>query len=563
MPPDGGQTPVGRFHQREVLMRDREPRRPMPVDQAILWKPLSDPHYVVASLQAGDGGRRKIFVRQQVLSRVEALAHGHGRRKCGLLVGQAYHCPVTDAEFLVIESLAEHGPVSDETEIVAAITDAVATHKAAHGGFHIGADHSRLVIGWYRGIASVEAQPSLATAAVHKSLFTQPWQTTLVMGETARAQGAAFFLHDTVNSRWFLAPFYELPDHLAKPPQPKRSVVNWPQYITADTVVAAVRELTAPVEVADVPVVKANEPTASPYLRPRPNGARPAARVGGFDAPIDTPSREAHIVAPDLPSASSPPQDPMAPVVLDAETPLVTPAPLADRAVRRPIHNGADVPPQARETAPTRRASKLREKFSFVDDRDQKAGGRVARAIADDDDTTIGDDPARYVELARSEGFFVAARFDAPRSSKSSEVLWVLNEPYSGLLLALVTTDSEIVDAVLHYNLQTDEDGLQRVPFAEHRDAESKTIYVRETCVEGLRARCRRLRATNALVREWRVTPTMSFLTPAEWESGASLDVASEGGAGAFRDLNNARIAELPEGVRTQFHLGVPSDASA
>ena len=37
-------------------MRDHVTRRPMPVEQSILWKPLRDSHYVVASLQPADSG---------------------------------------------------------------------------------------------------------------------------------------------------------------------------------------------------------------------------------------------------------------------------------------------------------------------------------------------------------------------------------------------------------------------------------------------------------------------------------------------------------------------------
>ena len=184
------------------------------------------------------------------------------------------------------------------------------------------------------------------------------------------------------------------------------------------------------------------------------------------------------------------------------------------------------------------------------------------RRVTDADDTVLGDDPGRYIELARTEGFFIASRFDTVSDSSRPEALWILNEPYSGMLLAVVATPSEVVDATLHYNLQTDDVGLSKTPSPEHRDVETKTIYVRETCADSLRARCRRLRATNALVREWKVTPRISFLTPGEWES-----LPSDGGINRGVDmigyLNNARIAELPEGVRNQFHLVAGHEASA
>ena len=84
-------------------MRAHVARQPMPVEQSILWKPLRDPHYVVASLQIGDGGRRKVFVRQRVLARVESLVRSHGRRTFGILLGRLYQCSTSGVEYIVIE----------------------------------------------------------------------------------------------------------------------------------------------------------------------------------------------------------------------------------------------------------------------------------------------------------------------------------------------------------------------------------------------------------------------------------------------------------------------------
>ena len=84
-------------------MRVHATRRPIPVEQSIHWKPLHDSHYIIASLQPSDGGRRKIFVRDQLLPRVEALVRSsHGRRVFGLLIGEQCSCPETGADYLVI-----------------------------------------------------------------------------------------------------------------------------------------------------------------------------------------------------------------------------------------------------------------------------------------------------------------------------------------------------------------------------------------------------------------------------------------------------------------------------
>ena len=541
-------------------MHEHASRRPIPVEQSIHWKPLNDSHYVVASLQPADGGRRKIFIRQQVVGRVEALVRAHGRRTFGLLLGQFYHCPVTGADYYVIEAIAEQSPVGDEAEIAAALGEALEARTGKH--------HTH-VVGWYRGVPTVDAKPSPVTAGIHTSLFRQPWQTALVVAEAAHGPGGAFYLRDGVNSRWFSAPFYELPDHAAAPGQPKPTLVNWPQYLTTDAVMPASREPMPPTEVAEVREKKPYERPGLSRLFGKSNGAPPEPSVDLTDIPlVPSPSatpRTTSTPAPALPPMTREAIEPaVAKPAAASEPPSVDARPLTDRPGVQPVRRGlADAPRARREGRTTHRGDSSFEKLSIVDDQDQRtAGPGNGRRVGDDDDTSTSDDPARYIEIARAEGFFVAAKFDTRTESSPDETLWILNEPYSGMLLTVVTTDTEVVDATLHYNIETDDAGLKRTPFPEHRDPESKTIYVRENCIDALRARCHRLRVTNALRREWVVTPRMSFLTPAEWEAIPEAAGADRGGS-AISDLNNARIAELPEGVRSQFHIAVAGDARA
>jgi hypothetical protein len=89
-----------------------------------------------------------------------------------------------------------------------------------------------------------------------------------------------------------------------------------------------------------------------------------------------------------------------------------------------------------------------------------------------------------------------------------------MHERESGLRLIIVTTDDAVREATLHYNLRTEDDSLLRVTAPEHRDLESRTIYGREACLHDLRARCRRLRATGALERDWKVSPAMQLPVP-------------------------------------------------
>jgi len=105
---------------------------------------------------------------------------------------------------------------------------------------------------------------------------------------------------------------------------------------------------------------------------------------------------------------------------------------------------------------------------------------------------------------ASREGFVLIA--NAKRSGRSE--LWVLEDPETGMLLTVVTSDLSVRESILHYNLRTEDDSLLEATAPEHRDLESRTIYGREPCLHDLRARCRRLRATGALERDWKVTPT-------------------------------------------------------
>jgi len=565
-------------------MRDHIARRPMPIEQSIQWKPLRDPHYVVASLQPADGGRRKIFIRQEVIARVEALVRPHGRRTVGLLLGQFYQCPVTGFDYLVIESISESSTVTDENDIATKIAEDLERHAKDHHVHLFGSDRGAHVVGWYRGAPTIEAKPSLTTMGIHASLFSQPWQMALVVAEGSKPDGA-FFLRDSVNSRWFNAPFFEL---LSDPPtanQPKPSVIAWAQYLTTDAIVAAERDIRPRPELVGEPTPGNTSPPRKRYERPwlrqsptKQNGLQRGPTQDGevplADAPrtSPTPTSQADVGEPtlaDRPTVDVRPLD-VRPLERRAvDLPPVNRPPAdrvtSDRPAPQPLQRGfADLPRGPRERSGWRRNGRSADKSSIVDDSDQRTPAIPSvRRVTDDDDTMMGDHPGRYIEIARAEGFFIAAKFEAAGGLGDAETLWILNEPYSGMLLAVVGTGSEVVDATLHYNLQTDDAGLKAAPFPEHRDPESKTIYVRETCMDSLRARCRRLRATNALLREWKVTPAISFLTPGEWDSIPVSPGDPSRGADAISDLSRKRIAELPPGVRSQFRLPDAGEANA
>jgi hypothetical protein len=525
-----------------MLMRDREAKRPMPLEESVQWKPLRDSHYVVASLQPNDGGRRKLFVRQAALARAEGLSRAtHGRRAFGLLIGQFYQCPLTHSHYLVVESLAEEQHTVGDDELAHGVQHALSQasdSKTAH------------VLGWFCSAPRVEAKLSGGIAAIHTSYFPQPWQPVLLLADGSNAPNGAFFLHDSANSRWFYAPFHELPDHPPTGQEAKATCVAWPEYMTVDSVVLVNRQsVTPPRSVADVPTAPAEDRPTQGRSSHTDSGLPSAPMVESTDSGWAAPSPR---LGPPYRAAPGGSTEKFG----ESRQDLADMPP--QRVPETPPH-GSVAKPRAKPA--TRLSDSSVEKIPTVDDRDRRRGSpaRAAGRVSDEEDTVSSDAPARYVELARSEGFFIAAKFDTMGDAGQGETLWVLNEPYSGLLLTVASTDADVLDASLHYNLHTDDAGLRRTPFPEHRDPDSRTIYVREWCVDGLRARCRRLRATNALVREWKVSPEMSFLTPGEWQLAAFDDEDAR----IVQSLNNSRIAALPEGVRRQFGLSAPDEGSA
>ena len=261
----------------------------MPVATSILWKPLRDPHYVVASLQPGGGGFRQIFVRQSVLSDVQSLVRNEPERpRAGLLFGERLDCSLTLAQYVLIGSHVEVPLASfDERPIAEAIQ---------HAQSRIGRSSPEL-LGWYCGSGLSPVGVSRTHAAVHVAFFPEPWQTLLVIGADGTSGG--FFLADPRAARWFHAPFYEVTESKASSRAAKPTCVSWPAYLTtAPTVpmpvVAPAAKPPSPGRPAPLELLPRRVPTvAAPRpVPPRPVGlarqdvkARPPARdvMGGLE----------------------------------------------------------------------------------------------------------------------------------------------------------------------------------------------------------------------------------------------------------------------------------------
>jgi hypothetical protein len=452
---------------------------------------MRDSHYVIASLQPGDQPTKQFFVEQPVLVHLQDLARSApGRCMYGLLVGQQFDCPVTGSRYALITSTIDVTvPIDDEAMLAAGIHGLLSHHQ-----IELPAE----VLGSYCTVRSRDAHLPQAQAQVHRAWFAQPGRTAVVVTEGAGS--GAFYLHDTRAAKWFQTPFYEVTQQAPHGDTVKATCIDWRDYMTAEPVV--------PLTHQHVPGI--DTPTHRPPVQWR---ATSASRPSLWRSFLANTTRDASVA--------------------DSEGGRRTP----DRGQPTKVDATVSIPT-------TEEASRAIPALSHRDEE---------RPVADSDDTSAVDTPDRYLELARSEGFFVMTAFTATDRAVD-EKLWVLNEPYSGLLLTLVATDSEVVDASLHYNLEAEDAEVLNAAFPEHRDLRSRTIYVREWCVDLLRARCRRLRAAGTLKRQWMVAPTIHLLTPTEWEAGADgpEDLSD---TTTLEALNQSRLHSLPESVQRQFCL--------
>jgi hypothetical protein len=505
--------------------------RPMPVEQSIHWKPLRDPHYVLASLQPADGGRRTIVIRQSVLIDVMAAARGaHGKRVTGLLLGGLHRCPITGLDFQLIEFLAEHPhPVTDD------LTTAIDRMLGATTR-----DRHHQILGWYASVPVVETRIDRAASAVHAAYFREPWHTTLVLSELSGISAGAFFLHDAVALRWFCAPFYEQLDQTSAVHNAKPTCVSWPQYMTSDEVVLIGRERpSAPPAPHDAEVAAVPRP-------PEHDSIAPVRAVPDEKRPPGQLSRRLATPPPPVASTSDAPPGPERRPDIAGLRPTrdAEPGPALDLHRAIPVERAADVPARTPTDAP------------IIDDRrSHPRSHETSRRGRESEDTTPTDDPKRFIDLAAIEGFAIIATFTSDTASGTPETLWVLADSSAGILLTVATTSRRVLDATMHYNVHAEEAELLNTPFPEHRDLASGTMYVRDTCLSQLRAKCRALRESMTLEREWKVSPTIYLVTPREWRFVAPdprKDVSR------IKALTNERISALPAHVRQQFDLGIP-----
>jgi hypothetical protein len=451
---------------------------------------------VLASLRAG-ANRRQIFVTQAILQHVDKAARSTRTTiDAGLLLGGLFECPVSGSKYVLIESLKT---VSAGAPDLQSTLDALAGALSSHRG------RATAVIGWFcaRGRGD-ELLPEEET--VYRTIFIEPWQTALVLTAPTQATvSATFFQRDALDGRPFRAPFFEVLDPSARlaPNGAKPTRIAWSTYLTAEPVIASPPPNDGSrLRIHAIPDASASD---SPWTRWRRQRDAKSARPG-LDTRQEPASNQAEsrVHQTGLLSRGTPsPQ--LAAVASLGSGP--TPTGLGSE-----WHGAADAALEA--------------------------------------DTSVADRPARFLELARADGFFLTTSFRFTPNGRDAETLWVLQDPFYGLLLTVVTDATAVIDATLRYNVHTTDRQVLGATFSAHRDIETGTLYAQESCIDALRARCAALRSSGALLAEWMVAPTIHFLTPGEWASFTATGTSAAAG-----DLNRQRIRSLPEPVVQRFRL--------
>jgi len=149
--------------------------------------PVRESHYIVASLQQGNGGRRQLFVHQKALATLRQIGSLPRHRPIvGPLRGSLFECPATAVSYLAIDSVGDHAELGGDAPAAAFGSALEASRGLTTAG----------VMGWFYLAPMDKTMPrgfgeDVAAAAAK---FLRPWQTTFVMTAGTRGADGAFLL---------------------------------------------------------------------------------------------------------------------------------------------------------------------------------------------------------------------------------------------------------------------------------------------------------------------------------------------------------------------------------
>ena len=200
--------------------------RPIAAARAIPWVPQNDGYYLLAAVMSSSRAA-PLVVMQDVLLEVEAhLRTVPGGNVCGLLYGSAYIDPRSAAKYLLVEE-AVRAPRID----TAADPDAAALAmwsdmlgRSEQGG--------RLVLGWYRGGATIDSPMVLPAAGAMQVVFPERWQVGLLRQGVLGEHKGAFVRIEPTETRVYSIPFMELAPPEGFDGRTLLTSVTWTNYHT-------------------------------------------------------------------------------------------------------------------------------------------------------------------------------------------------------------------------------------------------------------------------------------------------------------------------------------------
>ncbi|HEX5409069.1 MAG TPA: hypothetical protein VFW89_04795 [Gemmatimonadaceae bacterium] len=200
--------------------------RPIAAARAIPWVPQNDGYYLLAAVMSSSRAA-PLVVMQEALLEVEAhLRTVPGGNVCGLLYGSAYIDPRSAAKYLLVEE-AVRAPRID----TAADPDAAALAmwsdmlgRSEQGG--------RLVLGWYRGGATIDSPIVLPAAGAMQVVFPERWQVGLLRQGVLGEHRGAFVRIEPTETRVYSIPFMELAPPEGFDGRTLLTSVTWTNYHT-------------------------------------------------------------------------------------------------------------------------------------------------------------------------------------------------------------------------------------------------------------------------------------------------------------------------------------------
>jgi hypothetical protein len=242
----------------EVSQREDVIREPLPSGRAILWKPLPDSYHLLASMMRAPEQQASLFITQRAFLQVERhLRSGPDLELGGFLAGQLYECPRTQVRYAVVNTVVPFADVSEDpigSRVTQEGFDTVQKRLVRH---------QLSMIGWYRNGNGLGLQLLPDDIETHTTYFEEPWQTTMIVVQTATKSAGAFFTYDSCVGRSYCIPFYELFDtRAAEAKRLDRTCVSWATYVAA-----------APVQPLAEPEKEIVETTVA--MRPAPSEPEP------------------------------------------------------------------------------------------------------------------------------------------------------------------------------------------------------------------------------------------------------------------------------------------------